>query len=355
MKKINCFALILILITTSLIGCAKTPQPTQEPDPVAEIPVEIPDPEPLPEPEPVVIVPEGIPSPLSGNYGPEEIVNGRIMAIVFDNHPAARWQAGLKYAEVVYEYPVEGTFTRYMGLFLLNHPEGQIGPVRSARPYLVTKAYEFDAIFVHVGGSEAAKSDARNLKIAEIDGLTSSPRVFWRESSKKAPNNLYTSLDELRKVQKDKGFRDKSEFQGFIFAGEEVQRIGSPANKVEIIYNKSNNTRFEYDYDSETYLRFKDGKPHVDESDGSQLKADNIIIQKTNIKVLDNEGRLGITVEGEGSGFYISRGLSEEITWSKTSRSGKTFYFDSSGNEIQLKPGITWIQIIGGNSSVIIE
>ncbi|MDY0255630.1 DUF3048 domain-containing protein [Gudongella oleilytica] len=351
MKRTSYFAFILILITTSLIACAKAPEPTQEPEPVAEIPVEIPE----PEPEPEIVVPEGIQSPLSGIYGPEEVVNGRIMAIVFDNHPAARWQAGLKYAEIVYEYPVEGTFTRYMGLFLLNHPDGQIGPVRSARPYLVTKAYEFDAIFVHVGGSEAAKSDARNLKVAEIDGLTSSPRVFWRESSKKAPNNLYTSMDELRKVQKDKGFRDKSEIEGFIFVGEDVPMTGSPANNVEIIYNKSNNTRFEYNNESEAYLRFKDGKPHVDESDGSQLKADNIIIQKTNIKVLDNEGRLGIAVEGEGSGLYISRGLSQEITWSKKSRSGKTFYFDSSGNEIQLKPGITWIQIIGGNSSVIIE
>jgi hypothetical protein len=351
LKRTSYFAFILIFITTSLIACAKAPEPTQEPEPVAEIPVEIPE----PEPEPEIVVPEGIQSPLSGIYGPEEVVNGRIMAIVFDNHPAARWQAGLKYAEIVYEYPVEGTFTRYMGLFLLNHPEGQIGPVRSARPYLVTKAYEFDAIFVHVGGSEAAKSDARNLKVAEIDGLTSSPRVFWRESSKKAPNNLYTSMDELRKVQKDKGFRDKSEIEGFIFVGEDVPMTGSPANNVEIIYNKSNNTRFEYNNESETYLRFKDGKPHVDESDGSQLKADNIIIQKTNIKVLDNEGRLGIAVEGEGSGLYISRGLSQEITWSKKSRSGKTFYFDSSGNEIQLKPGITWIQIIGGNSSVIIE
>lgn len=355
MKKIYYFALILILITVSLPGCVKAPEPAKEPDTIAELPVETSQPEPLPEPEPEIIVPEGIPSPLSGLFGPEKVVNGRIMAIVFDNHPAARWQSGLRDAEVVYEYPVEGTFTRYIGLFLLNHPDDQIGPVRSARPYLVTKAYEFDAIFVHVGGSEAAKIDARNLKVAEIDGLTSSPKVFWRESSKKAPNNLYTSMDELRQVQEDKGFREKSEFEGFIFTEDDIQRNGSPASKVEIVYNKSNITRFEYDSESEAYLRFKDGKPHVDESDGIQLKADNIIIQKTNIRVLDKEGRLGIAVEGEGNGTYISRGISEDITWKKSSRSGKTYYLDISGDEIKLKPGTTWIQIIGGNSSVIIE
>ena len=355
MKRITILVLIITLITALTIGCSKAPEPAPEPGPVVEAPIEVSEPEPIPIPEPEVLAPEGIQSPLSGRYGAEEIVNGRIMAIVFDNHPAARWQAGLKNAEVIYEYPVEGTFTRYIGLFLLEHPEGQIGPVRSARPYLVTKAHEFDAIFVHVGGSEAAKADARNLKVAEIDGLTSSPKVFWREGSKKAPNNLYTSMDVLRQVQKAKGFRANSEYEGFKFIGDEDTRTGDPANIVDIIYNKSNSSRFEYDQESENYKRFKDNKPHIDESDGSQLIADNIIIQKTNIKVLDNEGRLGITVEGEGNGIYISRGFSEEITWKKSSRSGKTYYMDNSGNEIFLKPGTTWIQVIGSNSSVNIE
>ena len=355
MKKSIIILLIIIISIYLTAGCSQTLAPV----PVAEIPQnqpeEVPVQEPEPEPEPEDVEPVGIPSPLSGIYAAEDQVNRRIMAIVFDNHPAARWQAGLKDAEIIYEYPVEGSFTRYMGLFLINHPEYQIGPIRSARPYLVTKAYEFDAIFVHVGGSEAAKADSRNLKMAEIDGLTSSPKVFWRNKSKKAPSDLYSNMDVLREVQSVKGFRELSEFEGFVFSDDARDRTGTQAAKVQIIYNKSNSSMFEFDPVSENYLRYKDGKAHNDESDGVQLRADNIIIQKTGIKVLDDEGRLGITVEGKGEGLYISEGLAEEITWSKSNRASKTYYYNKAGNEVVLKSGVTWVQIVGSSTSITME
>lgn len=354
MKRTLLFLILILLTFSFIVGCTKPPEP--EPEPIVEepeVPSEIPEEQPLPEPD--VTEPEGIPSPLSGVYADEEEVNRRIMAVVFDNHPAARWQSGLKDAEVVFEYPVEGSFTRYIGLYLINHPDYQIGPIRSARPYLVTKSYEFDAIFVHVGGSEAAKADVRNLKLAEIDGLTSSSKVFWRNKNKKAPNNLYTSMDVLREVQEDKGFRETSEYDGFTFADEGRIRTGSPASRLDIIYNKSNSTVYEYDPVAGDYIRYKDGKPHIDESDGIQLRADNIIIQRTGIKVLDNEGRLGITMEGSGSGYYVSQGFSEEISWKKSSRSDKTYYYNLEGDEIELKPGKTWIQIIGSSTAVNME
>ncbi len=102
------------------------------------------------------IIIKGIPSPLSGIYADEEKINRRVVAVMFDNHPKARWQAGLKDAEIVYEFPVEAPYTRYLGLFLINDPES-IGPIRSSRPYFVTKVLEYDAVYVRVGGSEQAK------------------------------------------------------------------------------------------------------------------------------------------------------------------------------------------------------
>lgn len=354
MKKYIILIIALLSISVLLAACNRASVLPEEPVVEEPGPVEIPE-EPEPEPEPEPEIPAGVPSPLSGLYADEELVEGRIMAIIFDNHPAARWQAGLKDAEVIYEYPVEGTFTRYMGLYLIGQPEGQIGPIRSARPYFVTKAYEFDAIFVHVGGSEAAKSDAKKLKIAEIDGLNSSPKIFWRFSEKKAPNNLYSSMEMLRQTQEERGYRDSSEFEGFIFDYDDITREGEPAKKVEIIYNKSNRTDYTYDDNLGKYLRYKDGKPHIDESDETQLTADNIIVQRAGIKVLDNEGRLAISVEGSGTGYYISQRYSEEITWEKKERSSKTYYYNTDGDEIVLKPGQTWIQIVGMSTSVEME
>ena len=175
-----------------------------------------------PEPD---LEPTGIPSPLSGIFAGEELVKSRIILVVFDNHPRARWQAGLKDAEVIYEFPVEGSYTRYLGLYLINNPD-ILGPIRSARPYFVTIAWQYDAIFVHVGGSEQAKVDVRNLNLAEIDGLTSSSKVFWRLAHKKAPNNMYSSMDILREVQQERGFRQSSEYEGFVFDMDKQLRFG---------------------------------------------------------------------------------------------------------------------------------
>ena len=315
--------------------------------------------EPIEEPEPIIEVeiikePQGQPSPLSGIYADEEILKNRIVAISFDNHPKARWQAGLKDAEIVYEFPVEGPYTRYLGLYIINNPSS-LGPIRSARPYLVTMAYEFDAIFVHVGGSEQAKKDARNLQIAEIDGLTSSSKVFWRDSSKRAPNNMYSSMEVLRQAQNDKSFREEGKYEGFLFDHQDKDRFGDSAKKISIIYNNENKTDYEYDLDSDTYNRFKDGKAHIDEIDESQIRAKNIIIQKANMKVLDREGRLSINLETTGQGLFITKGVANEIKWVKESRKAKTKYLDLNGDEIILNPGTTWIQIVKPNTDLIIE
>lgn len=88
---------------------------------------------------------EGIQSRLSGIYASEEKVNRRPVAIMFDNHPRARWQSSLKDAEIVYEFMVEAPYTRYMGIYLINDPKS-IGPIRSSRPYFISTLLEFDAV-----------------------------------------------------------------------------------------------------------------------------------------------------------------------------------------------------------------
>ena len=64
-----------------------------------------------------------------------------------------------------------------MGLYLINDPEA-LGSIRSARPYFVTVALEYDAVYVRAGGSKQAKEDVRKLKMADIDSMSSSSKVF---------------------------------------------------------------------------------------------------------------------------------------------------------------------------------
>lgn len=62
-------------------------------------------------------------SPLDGlKYFPEQLKN-RPVAVSIDNHPDARWQAGLSQAEILYEFEVEYPYTRYLCIFLAKEPE----------------------------------------------------------------------------------------------------------------------------------------------------------------------------------------------------------------------------------------
>lgn len=297
---------------------------------------------------------KGIPSPLSGLYGPEEKINRRPIAIMFDNHPSARWQAGLKDAEIVYEIPVEAPYTRYLGIYLMNDPES-IGSIRSARPYFVTKVLEYDAVYARVGGSEEAKSDIKSLKIADIDGLSSSKKVFWRKNHKKMPHNLYSSMEVLRSTQKERSYNELGQYRAFKFKEEEADIQGEIANQVNINYSNKNTTIYDYDEKEKIYIRTKDGKLHIDEIDETQIIAKNIIIQEAKTKVIDNVGRLDIGLIGEGKGKYITNGKFIDIKWKKDKRAGKTLYYDLEGEEIILNPGVTWIQIIGLDPDIEIK
>lgn len=343
--------LLVIMSIVSLSACSK--KVIDEPvvvDEVTEEPI-IDEEIEVVEEEPVL---EGVPSPLSGLYADEEKVNRRVVAVMFDNHPRARWQAGLKDAEIVYEFQVEAPYTRYLGLYLINDPES-LGSIRSARPYFVTKVMEFDAVYVRAGGSEQAKSDIINNKVADIDSLSSSSKVFWRKNEKKMPHNLYTNMEVIRNTQEERGFRMTGDTPAFLFNEEDSDLDGYDAEKIFIDYKGNNTTNYTYDQENKVYLRQKDGKDHIDEIDNSQLYAKNIIIQKVNTRVIDNEGRLQIDLIGEGKGQYFTNGKGIDIKWVKNSRSGKTTYYNESGQELTLNAGITWFQIISPKVDVIIE
>ncbi|WP_312812149.1 DUF3048 domain-containing protein [Sedimentibacter sp.] len=302
--------------------------------------------------------PNKIVSPLDGlKYYPEEL-SLRPVAVSLDNHPRARWQAGLKDAEIVYEFQVEFPYTRYLAIYLAKQPE-MVGPVRSARPYIIYYALENDGIFVHVGGSEDAFSEIKRLQAAEIDGLYSGAMWRYNDTGKYAPHNMYTTLKSIRDEAKRLGFRTEASFEKYNFseAGSKLSvkyKDSFKANKINIEYNKDNTTDYTYNKDSKLYLRFKDKEEHIDELYKEQLTAKNIIVLEQPKSVLDSVGRLYLESIGTGKGIYFTEGEGILITWTKKSEKDRTrFYINDT--ELKLNPGNTWIQIVDSVESVTNE
>ena len=344
---------VLIIFLLFISGCAAKTVDTPEVEEPEKIVPEIED-----EPEEIEeeIDPNMVVSQLDGlRYYPEEL-SKRPVAVSIDNHPRARWQAGLSQAEIVYEVEVEHPFTRYLCIFLAKEPE-RIGPVRSARPYLIYYALEYDGIFVHVGGSEDAFAEIR-LSAADVDGLYSGAMWRYNDTGKYAPHNMYTTLESIRDEAEYYGYRTEADYEGYIF--KEKDEILSEnfdinsAKEVNIVYNDYNTTDYIYEEENSLYLRFKDEEEHIDELDKKQITAKNIIAIETSKTVLDNEGRLFLGTIGQGNGIYITNGESIPITWEKASEKDKLRFY-SGAEELVLNPGNTWIQVVNSLDRITIK
>lgn len=292
-------------------------------------------------------------SPLNGKKVAEDVKKQRPLCVMFDNYYHARPQASLEMADIMYEILVEGQITRYMGVFQSQEP-ALIGPVRSARPYFLRLALEYDAYYTHVGGSEAAKSDIRTLKIPDIDGLSAPDEVLWREKHRKAPHNTYGSFQSITgwadKMKYRKDYELKSWKFGYESGNKEFQK---KAHEFKIIYKEPVKgdeigyfSGFKYDKEKDHYLRFVNGEPHVDEVSKEQLKASSIIVQRATTKVLDNAGRLSVNLVTDGEGYYFHNGVMEPITWKKDSDSDRTMYYTKDSKELVFFPGVIWVQVI---------
>ena len=69
----------------------------------------------------------------------------------------------------------------------------------------------------------------------------------------------------------------------------------------------------------------------------------------------ENKGRQTLNNIGTKNGYYITNGKAIKITCTKNSRAGQTVYKDSSGVEINVNDGNTFIEICPANANVQIQ
>jgi len=285
--------------------------------------------------------------PLTGEMVPKETLARRPLAVMIENSPEARPQSGLDKADIVYEMLAEGAITRFLAVYL-HGDTAELGPVRSARPYFISRALDYDAVYVYCGGSEAAKKMIRTERIAALDEFGIGRRAFRRVKGRSAPHNLYAGTEKLRKVAEDKGYAGEPEITPFKFLGEGQTPVGGQSSPGPAIYypRSYSMAAFKYDESRNIYDRFTGGRPHKDNVTGEQLTARNIIVQYVNTKVIDKEGRLSMTMTGEGRALLFTGGRVYEGRWHKSGLRFRTVFLDEQGQEFKLNPGQTWIEVV---------
>lgn len=290
----------------------------------------------------------------------DEDSNERPLAVMIDNNVGYDTHAGLQDSYINYEIIVEGGYTRIMALFK-DRDVSLIGPVRSSRHYFLDYALESDAIYAHYGWSTFAENDIKTLGVNNINGLTADS-AYWRDKKIAAPHNVFTSTETLYKYAESKNYDTKTDDWKLLnYSPDEVNFKGPKkdkktgevsddprivANSLSLRYSNNQTTSYTYDSENKYYLRFMDGKQHLDKTTRQQLHYKNIIIEKVENYDLDSYGRQDLETVGDGEGYYITNGYALPITWQKSNRDSKTMYKYLDGSKVVVNDGNTFIQII---------
>jgi hypothetical protein len=280
---------------------------------------------------------------IDGSFVEEGQDNVYPFALMIDNHPDARPQAGLSQANLVYEAEAEGSVTRYMAVFASGENIEKIGPVRSARPYFVDWARELSALYGHVGGSPDALVYMQKENVLHINEFYDG-EYFWRDESRSRPHNVFTSAENLGKYLAKKELKEGA-FLGWQFKDEEVKEKRGTSSIISIPYKLiEGKVEWRYDREANEYSRYLAGTLH---QDGDRvIKAKNIIIQVVKATVLDESLRLKMDSIGKGKAVLCLDGYCREAQWQKNSATARTRFYDETGTELKLNAGTTWVEVV---------
>jgi hypothetical protein len=302
-----------------------------------------------------------VPADLDGVLVAPELAHRLPLAVMIDDSRAARPQSGFNAASIVYQATADGYESRYMLVF----QEGDttaIGPVRSARFFLVQWAQEAGAAIAHYGGDRRTRTYIRySLKPStDVDGLGRGNPAYHRIKTRTAPHNAYTSTIKLRARAIKLGA--PATFGAKLFV-RPVRDASAPAERgtsqsIRIPYH-TNTVSYVYDPVANVYRRSINGKPHIDPADDQQVTTTNIVVlfQKFRIdtKIEKGHSRPDIKTLGTGKAIVFLEGHRIAATWKKKSDKAPTRLYDASGQEIPLVRGRTFIQSVPLGTKVTVK
>jgi hypothetical protein len=274
-----------------------------------------------------------------------------VTAVMIENSQDARPQSGLSEAGVVFEAIAEGGITRFLALFQDNIP-GNVGPIRSARPYYVQWALGFDAGYAHVGGSPEALADVKAWGVKDLDQFANAG-AYHRVGSRPAPHNVYTGIPNLNQLEANKGYVN-STYTGFARKPRELP-VRTPPTAKSINFNISGalyNVHYDYDAAANSYARSEAGGPHIDANTNLQIKPKVVIalIMSYGLEADDHHSAYGTI--GNGQAFIFQNGKVTVGGWAKTANNVQFTFTDETGKPLLLIPGQTWLTALGSAPSV---
>ncbi len=288
--------------------------------------------------------------PLTGMPAPGGTVPARpALAFKIGNYTDDRPSAGLNHADIVFEEPVEGSYTRLVAVFQCQG-SALVGDLRSARePDVAILSPLSNPIFLHAGGINpvlALMTDAPIQDKNILQGGFSS--VTIHPPGRYAPYATFSATTPAWALNPG----DVSP-PAPIFAYSPAPPVGSVPGSgiaVHIPFSSTSDVTWTWNPATSTYLRSYSGLPDK-LVDGGQTATNNVVILTvatfTGPWVENSEGAHEVEVTAIGSGplVVLRNGVAITGTWTRQSLTGPTALVTSNGTPIALQPGNTWEEL----------
>ena len=278
----------------------------------------------------------------------------RPVAIMVNNINAAMPQSGISSAPVIYEMVTEGGITRLMAVFPDYKTVPKIGPIRSTRDQFVDFMFPINAIGVHIGSSIYATSRLREYQYTTLDGYYLGHTTFEQDKERSnagyANEHSFYTNGELMQAGIDINGIDinggTTKLFDFVNPGQpEKTPTDGTATQVDFKFSSISDSGFTYNPETLSYLKTQFGVAHFDAGANAQLNFKNIFILNTSIG-FHPDGTVPKFDLASGTGFYVSNGGYEEISWTKGNPTDPMMFFDKAGNSLKVNAGNSYISIV---------
>jgi len=280
--------------------------------------------------------------PLTGLPVEEGSPTAPVLAVKIDNSNDARPQEGLELADVVFDIPVEGGISRLLAFYQSRLPPA-IGPVRSVREVDPKLLAPFGASLAYSGGDASVVASIRSVAVDLGDPVLGTI-AYRRAPDRPEPYDLmFDPAAALASVEVAAGAGGSRPAFG-------EGPIGDVGLIVEI--DSSNRHQVVYGYSAADggYLRFHGSQPHLAAS-GDQLVATNVVVlvvEQLETGRTDSSGAPvpDFEVLGTGEASVFRDGVALSGRWERGRLTDFFRLFDSSGAEISLAAGPTWVHLV---------
>jgi len=364
-------AAVIVVVALTALGGPSTPPPSASasaspamaPTPSASM-VASSGPEPSVE---VVESPSAIPPPtllagvadLTGEPVDDARAHRLPIGVLIDDNAVARPQSGFNGASIVIQAPADGGETRYMLIFQ-DGDSSDVGPVRSGRIYFVHWISELRGGVAHYGGDALTRAyllarDGRDF--TDIDALRTTSKPFHRITTRKPPHNAYTSTAKLRAALRGLGgpLTTPADIARRTFVDPAPPDGRAARQTIRIPYGTGLVT-YGYDRATDLYRRSVGGRTQIDPADGKRVTTRNVVVLfmsfHTDSTIEPGHARPVLGDVGSGKALVFREGRVTVGTWQKASETAPTRLLDSTGAEIPLVRGRTFIQVVPAGLAV---